>query len=222
MPPPEPWIGADVHMDTDLRIQALGSLMNTDAPKVIPILREIALEGENEGAARRAVTILALSGRADARSTVLEVAKIAPEPIRIAAIRQLGRFGGEDVSRDLLQVYSTGNAPVKHQIVTSLGERHEVTALLRIAESEADGALRERAIVTLLRAGGRDQVRQLYTKAARSSKRAIIIGLFNARAEAELRAIAMNERDQGLRREAESRLGLLATTPPPKPDRRKR
>ena len=216
MPPPDPWFGADLHMDTDLRIQALGSLMKTDAPKVIPILREIALDSGNEGQARRAVTVLALSGRADARSAVLEVAKIAPEPIRLAAIRELGRFGGADISRELLQVYSTGNGRVKHQVVMSLGERFEISALLRIAESEADRALRERAIVTLGRAGARDQLRHLYTRASRSSKRAIIDGLFNARAEAELRQIAEDERDETLRREAQTRLRLLATTPPAK------
>ena len=220
MPPPEPWFGPEFQRDADLRIQALGSLMKTDAPKVIPILREIALESDNQGTARRALTVLALSGRADARSTVVEVARIAPEPIRIAAVRELGRFGGADVSRELLQVYSTGNAPVKHQVLTSLGERLEIGALLRIAQSESNRALRELAIVTLGVAGGREQLRQLYTKASRSSKRAIIAGLFNARAEAELRQIAEEERDAVLRRDAERRLRLLVMNPPMKSDRK--
>jgi hypothetical protein len=216
MPPPDPWFGPEMHTDTDLRIQALGSLINTDAAKVIPILKEIALEGGNQGAARSALMVLAISGRADARSTVVEVARIAPEPIRIAAVRELGRFGGADVSRELLQVYSTANTPVKHQVVTSLGERLEVGALQRIAESEADRALRDRAIVTLGRAGGREQLRRLYEKASPSSKRAIIDGLFNARAETELRQIAAEERDDVLRREAQRRLDLLGATPPAK------
>jgi hypothetical protein len=45
------------------------------------------------------------------------------------------------------------------------------------------------------------------------SKRAIIIGLFNARAETELRRIAEEERDEGLRQEAQARLRLLGMTP---------
>jgi HEAT repeat protein len=188
-------------------------LIRTDAAKVIPILKEIALESENPGTARRALFVLAQSERPEARSTVVEMAKTASEPIRLAAIRELGRFGGAEVLRELLQVYSTGNHPVKYQVVTALGERLEIAALLRIAESEADRGLRERAIVTLGRAGGRDELRQLYAKAARSSKRAIIIGLFNARAETELRRIAEEERDEGLRQEAQARLRLLGMTP---------
>lgn len=212
-PPAEPWFGAEVPSDTDLRIQALGSLIRTDAAKVIPILKEIALDDESPGAARRALFVLAESGRPEARSTVVEVAKSAPERVRIAAVRELGRFGGPEVSRELLQVYSTANERVKYQVVMALGERAETVALMRIAESEADRMLRERAILTLGRAGGRDELRQLYAKAARS-KRAIIIGLFNARADAELRRIAEEEKDESLRREAQTRLRLLAMPAP--------
>ena len=216
MPPPEPWFGAEIQFDTELRIQALGSLIRTDAAKAIPLLKQIAIESENFGDARRAVVVLALSGTPDARSSVVEVAKLAPEPVRIAAIRELGRFGGGDVARELLQVYATANAPVKHQVVTSLGERAETAALLRIAESEADRTLRERAVVTLGRAGGHDQLRQLYAKAGHSLKRAIIIGLFNARAASDLRRIAEAETDPALRRAARYRLRLLGGSQPSK------
>lgn len=219
-PPPDawfsrgPWTSDEIVFDTDLRIQALGSLIKTDAAKVIPILKEIALEDENLVAARRAVFVLAASGREDARSTVVEVAKKASEPVRIAAVRELGRFGGPEASRELLQVYSFGNGRVKYQVVLALGDRAETLALMRIAESEADGRLRERAILTLGRAGGRQELRKLYTKLPRASKRAIIDGLFNARAEAELWRIAEEEKDEALRREAQRRLRLLGTQPP--------
>ena len=81
-----------------LRIQALGQLIKTDAQKVIPILRNIALEPANPGAARRAVFVLAQSRNPEAQSTVVDVAKTGPEPVRVAAIRELGRFGGPEVS----------------------------------------------------------------------------------------------------------------------------
>ena len=102
--------------------------------------------------------MLAQSGRPEARATVVEVAKTGPEPVRIAAVRELGRFGGPAVSNDLLQVYSTANDRVKYQIVTSLGERDDAPALLRIAQSEKDRRLRDVAIVTLGQAGGGEQL----------------------------------------------------------------
>ena len=43
--------------------RALGSLIHTDAAKVIPMLKEIALESGNLAAARRALFVLAQSGR---------------------------------------------------------------------------------------------------------------------------------------------------------------
>ena len=75
------WVSELTTADTDLRIQALGSLMQTDAKRVIPILREIALDGDNPAEASRAVFVLAQSGRPEAHSTVLEVARTGPESV---------------------------------------------------------------------------------------------------------------------------------------------
>ena len=147
--PPPVWVPQGFFPDTDLRIQALSSLMGTDAPRVIPILRTIALDADDTGEARRALFVLAQSGRADARSTVVEVAKTGPEPVRIAAVRELGRISGPTVANDLLQVYSSGNERVKYQVVTSLSRRDAAPALLRIAERERDSAIRDEVMSRL-------------------------------------------------------------------------
>jgi len=209
--PPAAWFVETWSPDTDQRILALGSLIHTDADKVIPMLRKIALEENNPGAARRAVFVLTQSGKPEAMWTVVEVARRGPEPVRVAAVRGIGSFGGPEVSKALLQVYSTANALVKKQVVTTLGERAEAPALLRIAQSEADRALRSSAIVTLGRCGGRDELFSLYVKADRESKRPIINGLFMARGEDELIRIAEREKDSQLRAEVHTRLRLLGT-----------
>jgi HEAT repeat protein len=108
-------------------------------------------------------------------------------------------------------VYATAKAPLKRQVVRTLGERAEAPALLRIAQSEEDQSLRATAIVTLGRAGGRNQLLSLYSKADRETKRPIIIGLFTARAEDELIRIADTEKDKQLRAEVLTRLRLLGT-----------
>jgi hypothetical protein len=210
-PPPSAWVGETWRPDADQRILALRSLIQTDAEKVIPILRNIAMAEDNPGAGRRAIFVLAQSGKPEALSTVVDVAKNGPESVRVAAVRELGTFGGAEVSRALLQIYGTANAPVKQQVVNTLGKRAEAPALLRIAQSERDRSLRATAIVTLGRAGGRSQLLSLYSKADRTSKRPIIIGLFTARAEEELIAIAERETDRQLRAEVLSRLRLLGT-----------
>lgn len=209
--PPTIWVTEMYASDTDLRIQALGSLIRTDADKVIPILKEIALESDNPGQARRALFVLAQSGRPDARSTVVEVARTATESVRVAAVRELGRIRGTNVSNDLMQVYSSGNAPVKVQVVSALGERSATVALMRIAEEEADRQVRDAAITTLGAAGGREQLRVLYARSSPDNKRPILAGLFNAKADVELIQIARTERDASIRNDVLAKLRLLGT-----------
>jgi hypothetical protein len=209
--PPPAWIPQGYLPDMDMRIQALASLIRTDAPKVIPMLRDIALESGNADEARRALFVLAQSGRPEARMTVVEVAKTGPELVRVAAVRELGRVGGPAVATDLLQVYSTADQRVKYQVVAALGQRDAAPALLRIAQSETDRRLRDVAIVTLGEAGGRQQLAALYSKAAADAKRAIVTGLFHARADDELIRIAGQESSAEILAEVRERLRLLGT-----------
>ena len=175
------------------------------------MLYEIALDGSNVREASRAVFVLAQSGKPEARASVVQVARLGSDPVRIAAVRELGRFGGADISQELLEVYNSGDSPVKLQVVTSLGERFERAALLHIVEAERDPHVKATAIVTLGQAGGGEQLRLLYKRAGADVKRPIIIGLFNARAEDELIRIAEEEKDPQLRDEALLRLRLLGT-----------
>jgi HEAT repeat protein len=209
--PPVAWVAETWAPDADQRILALGTLIQTDAAKVIPMLRKLAFEESNPGAARRAVFVLAQSRKPEALLAVVEVAQHGPEFVRVAAVRGLGNFGGPDASQALLEVYSTADEPVKRQVVSSLGERAEAPALMRIATSEADRQLRATAIVTLGRAGGRQQLFALYAHADRDTKRPIIAGLFTCRGDDELIRIADQEQDEQLRTDVLSRLRLLGT-----------
>ena len=139
------------------------------------------------------------------------MAKHGTELVQIAAVRELGRFGGPQVSEALLQVYSTGNPRVKYQVVNSLGERSATTALMRIAETERDRKLQETAIARLGLAGAREPLARFYARAGAELKVPIIDGLFNARAEEELIRIAEIERNAAVRAEVLTRLQLLGT-----------
>ena len=212
--PPAAWLPEEYRPDADIRIQALDRLMVTDATRVIPILKQIVLASENAREASRALFVLAQSGQPEARQTVVQVAMLASEPVRIAAVKELGRFGGPDASQDLMRVYASSDLAVKMQVVTSLGERAERTALLQIAKSEKDPSVKATAILTAGQAGGpevKEQLRLLYKQVGMDAKRPIILGLFSARAEDELIRIADEEKDPQLRAEALMRLRLLGT-----------
>jgi HEAT repeats len=210
-PKPAAWFPEIYQPDTEQRIQALGSLIRSDAVRVIPMLKEIALDSDNPGDARRAMFVMMQSGRPEARDAVVQVAKAGPEPARVAAVRELGRFGGPEVSEDLMQVYVTADLAVKQQVVVSLGERLERASLFRIVQSEKDPTVRNSAIVKLAQAGGSEQLRSLYKRAEFAAKLPIIVGFFSAGAEDELIRVAEEESDQKLRAEAIRRLRLMGT-----------
>ncbi|MFL6279036.1 MAG: HEAT repeat domain-containing protein [Vicinamibacterales bacterium] len=209
--PPEMWVPDGFFPDMNLRILALASLIRTDAPRVIPILKSIALESSDAGEGRRALLVLAQSGRPDARATVIDVAKTGPEPLRVAAVRELGRVGGPAVVDELMQVYTTGSEQVKYQVISALAQRDAAAALMKIAESESDKPVRDVAIITMGQAGGRQQLAMMYAKAPADAKRPIIVGLFNAQAEDELIQITEREKDPAVREEALAQLRLLGT-----------
>ena len=210
MPAPTAWLPEGYHPDVDLRIEALGALIRSDA-QVIPILREIAVAADNPGDARRAIFVMMQSGSPEAREMVYQVAKVGPEPAQLAAVRELGRFGGQQAYDTLLQVYATASVVVKSQVVTSLGDGEQRVALFKIAESEKNPDLRDTAIVTLGRTGGGEQLRVLYQRAGTRMKKPIIMGLFNARQTDTLIRIAEEEKDPALRAECIRSLRLLGT-----------
>jgi HEAT repeat protein len=178
---------------------------------VIPLLKEIALDPSSPGDGRRAVFVLAQSANPQAQLSVIEVAKRAAEPVRVEAVKELGRFANPAISSELLQVYQLGTPRVKREVVTSLGDRADRPALLRIAQSESDATVRNTAIVTLGRAGGREELRALYRRLPTDSRKALLTALVNARDEDELIRIAQSDPDPAMRDAARTNLRLLGT-----------
>lgn len=199
--------------DTDLRIEALTGLLEGHSDRVIPLLREIALDGSNPDDAKRAVFVLARSNRPEARTIVVDVARSGVEPVRLAAIREMGYFDGAAVTAQLMQVYQAASTPrIKRQIVSSLGERGDNMSLLRIARAESDPAVRNNAIVTLGKLPeARPQLRLLYDHAHPESRMAILSALLTSQDEDELIRIAKMEKEPVFRQRARVQLRMLAT-----------
>jgi hypothetical protein len=196
-----------------VRIEALAGLIDAHSDRVIPLLKEIALDRNSPDEARRAVFVLARSPRPEAHNTVLEVARAGAEPVQLAAIREAGRFQDVNVSTELMRVYQAAGTPrVKRQVVTSLGERADDASLLRIVKTEPDSGVRNIAIMTLGRIPtARPQLRLLYGQAPAESREAVMKALLAARDDDELIRIASTEKNPVLRQRARQQLGLLAT-----------
>lgn len=221
-PATTPWPGSraefwlpptDAALDMTLKLQALSGLLETHSAEVIPLLREIALDRNSPDEARGAVFVLGQSHLAEAQRAVVEVAHQGAEPVRLAAVRELGRFEGPTISSELMQVYTMAGTPprLKRQVVSSLGERADSATLLRIVRSESEPTVRNFAIVTLGRTGARDELRRLYPQAGRDSRPAVLTALFTVKDDDELIRIARTEQDPALRLRARQQLRVLAT-----------
>jgi hypothetical protein len=167
--------------EAELRLYALSGLMSTDAQRVVPILREIALKTDDEAQARRALLVLAQSDRPDARKTIAEVARSGDETRQSAAVRVLAYQGWPEAEQVLLDIYRASTPHVKRQVIRAFGS-----------------------------AGARMQLRRLFdTSKDVELKQAIINALFAAGAQSELERIAKSDRDEEIRRAASAKLKLV-------------
>jgi len=202
------WVRSFEAEDLDLQIQALGSLIRVEPARAVPILKGVALATEDEELARRAIFVLMQSRRVDARAAVRDLAATGPEPVALAAVKELGLFAPEESARLLRELYASRSAPVKSQVLRAFGSSRQVQPLLQIVRSEREPALREAAVAALGQAGARPQLARLYRQHP-DLRLPVITALFTAAGEQELAAIARSERDPALRAEAQARLALF-------------
>jgi hypothetical protein len=208
------WVGTmPGTSDQVVRIEALAGLIDGHSDRVIPLLKDIALDPNSPDEARYALFVLAHSDRPEAHSTVLEVARAGAEPARLAAIRELGHLEDVNVAGELLRVYQANATPrIRRQVVATFGERADNASLVRIVQSEGDPAVRNTAIMTLGRIPtARDQLRLLYTQTPANSREAVISALFTAKDDDELIRIASTERNPMFRARARAQLLMLGT-----------
>ena len=189
-PFPRLWYAGSLTPDLDLKIQALGALMKTDADRVLPLLRDIAFESPKPEQASRAV-FMRRSPTCPRRAGSWSGRKTAPEPALAAREGARPPWWAADLpgsDAGLCQRQRAG----EFQIVMSLGERAEGARSFASSGGE-DSLPGDRGPG---RRGGR-QLASMYKSANLPGKRSIIIGLFIARADEELIRIADLERPTG-------------------------
>lgn len=200
--------------DEDLKLLALGGIMNADPDRALPILEQMLSSTQSDKVRDRALFVLAQSGSPKAREVLVRIARTGPdEDTQARAIRYIGMFGGQDSRQALVDIYKASQSQKARKAVLNAfmlsGDR---TALLEVAKTEPSPALRREAIHQIGVSGGRDELWQLYqTETAPEVKDAILNGLFISGASDQLAELAKKETDPRLRREAIQKLGLTGS-----------
>jgi hypothetical protein len=197
--------------DDDLKLMALGGLMNADPERALPMLEQMLAGAQSDKVRDRALFVLAQSGSPKAREVLVRVARTGPdEDAQTRAIRYLGLFGGPESRQALVDIYKSSQSPrarkaVLHAFMVG-GDR---ARLLEVAKTETSPELKREAIHQIGISGGRDELWQLYQQETSVEvKDAIINALFVGGAADRLTELAQKETDPRLRRDAIQKLGL--------------
>lgn len=202
----------DADSSDDLKLMALGGLMNADPARALPLIKQMLAGAESDKVRDRAMFVLAQSGAPEARRMLVELAGASGNPeTQEAAVRYLGLFGGEESRQTLLDVYSsTANVQARKAVLNALMLAGDRERLAHIARTEGTPELRREAITQLGVSGARTELAQIYQQEKNAEvRRAVIDALFISGAVDQMNDLATKEPDAALRREAIQRLGLM-------------
>ena len=201
--------------DDDLKLMALGGLMNADPDRALPLVEQMLASSQSEKVRDRALFVLAQGGSPKAREVLVRIARTGPdEDTQTRAIRYLGLFGGQESGQALVDIYkSSQNARARKAVLQAFMVAGDRARLLEVARTETSPELKREAIHLIGVSGGGDQLWQLYQQEASvEAKGAIINALFVGGSIDRLAELAQKEADPRLRREAIQKLGLTGAS----------
>jgi len=193
--------------DEELAIAALEGLMMQPSARSLPILKKVLAGSQSTVVKRRALFVLSQVNSPEAREILMQTARSPNSELRGEAIRSIG-ISGDSKSLDALQeVYKTGEADLKKDILQAwmiAGRKEAVyqAALNAKTEDEASDAIHMLGVM-----GARDELRKLGDRPHTSS------GLIDALAISGdldgLRKIADGTGEHSLRVDAVRRIGII-------------
>jgi HEAT repeat protein len=187
-------------------VEYLGMFGGDDSHK---ILADVYAKSSDESLKRAILRSYMISGDKDDLFAAAKAEK--SESVRGEAIRQLGLVHGVDELQQLYQ-RETSNA-VKHEILQAFFLAGDSQRLVQAATNEKDPELRRNAVRNLGLINSPDSAKALqsiYTKDSDESVRREVLNAYFIQGNASgLVAIARNEKNPELKREAVSKLSLM-------------
>jgi HEAT repeat protein len=191
----------------ELAMAALEGLMNQPAERALPIIKKVLAGTHTTNIKRRALFVLSQIDSAEAQQILIQTTKSTDATMRSEAIRSIG-IGGDPKSIEALQeLYNTGNADAKEEVLQAwmIAGRKDLVfqaALNAKTEDEANQAIRMLGVM-----GAAEELRKLGDRPNAAS------GLVEAYAIsgdlASLRKIAEGTGSAEVRAEAVRKMGII-------------
>jgi len=142
--------------DSDMRMEALNALMQMDAERAMPILRQVLARRDacSEPLRRKAVFLVAQKNTGEAADILLAAARNDPDrEVRSQAIFWMSQVGSERATAALDSILnSTGDEELRDKAIFALSQQNNSRArgtLRTFAKSGAPAGLRRRAVFWL-------------------------------------------------------------------------
>ena len=138
----------DRNGDEDLKLMALGGLMNADPDRALPLVEQMLATSQSDKVRDRALFVLAQSGSPKAREVLVRIARTGPdEDTQKRAIRYLGLFGGPESRQALVDIYkSSQSVSARKAVLQGFMVAGDRARLLEVARTETSPELKREAI----------------------------------------------------------------------------
>ncbi len=197
--------------DEELKLYAINGLMGADPERAVPLLQKFLRGNHSAKLKEQALFVLSQSDSAEARQTLLKVARGAAYPeLQRKAISYLGVSGDKGSVEALRELYRTAtDVAVKREILEAFLAADAKEPVLEAARGERDPRLRDKAIDLLGAMDARAELRQLYKSEQSAEMRMQVLEALAVADDVEtLAEAARNDPDPRLRRKAIHGLGI--------------
>ncbi|HEX5161378.1 MAG TPA: HEAT repeat domain-containing protein [Steroidobacteraceae bacterium] len=193
--------------DEELAIAALEGLMAQPAERALPILKKVLAGSQTTRVKQRALFVLSQIDSAEARQVLAQTSRSSDAAMRGEAIRAIG-IGGDPKSLDALkEIYDTGSADVKQEVLQAWLISDHKEAVYQVAlnaktEDEANAAIRMLGAM-----GASEELRKLGDRP--NASRGLVEAFAISGDLASLRKIAEGNGDREVRLDAIRKIGIV-------------
>jgi len=209
-------VGNDKVMDDELRLFALGQLMDHDPERALPLVLDLARNAESAKVRQDALFVLAVNDAPEAREALLEIVRDSTDPeAQRNAIHILGTM---EATAELQSLYSTvQDRESRIAIIHALSIAGDISMLKQVLANETDPELRRAAIHGIAMEDESEAaplLEALYESSTSIEEKSAILEALTMMDEAEGLALTIlrTEKDPELQNRAIHVLGIMEAT----------
>ncbi|HET9865166.1 MAG TPA: HEAT repeat domain-containing protein [Steroidobacteraceae bacterium] len=193
--------------DEELALAALEGLMAQPGDRALPIIRKVLAGPQSTLVKKRALFVLSQIDAPEARELLAQASRSSDEGLRREAIRSIGIGGDPKLLDSLSQIYGTGDAEAKRDVLQAwliAGRKESVyqAALNAKTEDEATEAIHILGVM-----GAAEELRRLSDRP--NAARGLVDALAISGDLAGLRKIAEGTGEHSVRVDAVRRIGIV-------------